>query len=274
MGNESAIAELARRQHGVVTAAQLYAAGFSRPTVAKRVRANRSHRIHRGVYAVGHRASSRQGRWMAAVLACGPGAVLSHRSAAELWELLRPTSGLIDVTIPTTAGRRKRDGIRIHRSPAVGMSALTHQSGIPVTTPARTLAELTRVISPGLHRKATRQAEFLNLDLGEIATDHTRSETERGFLAICRRSRIPPPHVNVPIGPFTVDFYWPDAGLVVEVGSYGSHRGRQAFDDDHARELYLAGRGLRLRRFSDTQIFGQPAQVAAGVLAELGPRAS
>jgi very-short-patch-repair endonuclease len=274
MGNERAIAELAQRQHGVVTAAQLYAEGFSRPTIAKRVRAHRLHRIHRGVYALGHRALSDYGRWVAAVLACGDGAVLSHRSAAELWEMLKPTSGLIDVTIPTTAGRRPRDGIRLHRSLSTPLSAITHDSGIPVTTPARTLADLKHVISRGLHRKATRQAEFLNLDLGEIATDHTRSETERRLLAICRRYRISAPQVNVPIGPFTVDFFWPDAGLVVEVGSYGSHRGRQAFEDDHARELYLAGRGLRLRRFSDTQIFGQPAQVAASVLAELGPRAS
>ena len=158
--------------------------------------------------------------------------------------------------------------------PSVLRSAITHQSRIPVTTPTRTLADLKRVISPGLHRKATRQAEFLNLDLGEIVTDHTRSETEQRLLRICRQHRIPQPQVNVRIGPFTVDFHWPDFGLVVEVGSYGSHPGRQALDDDHARELYLAARGLRLRRFSDTQIFGQPAQVAASVLAELGQRAS
>jgi very-short-patch-repair endonuclease len=125
-------------------------------------------------------------------------------------------------------------------------SATTREDGIAVTTPARTLTDLARVVSPGLVRTATRQAEFLKLDVGQIVTDH-----------------------NTPIGPFTVDFFWPAAGLVVEVGSDGSHRGRQAFEDGHAREIYLAGRGLRLRRCSDSQIYCQAASVAASVLAEL-----
>jgi very-short-patch-repair endonuclease len=269
MGKESAIAEIAARQHGVITAVQLYALGVSASTISKWVYAGRLHRVFRGVYAVGHAGLSNEGWWMAAVLACGEGGALSHRSAAELWGMLEPIHGPIDVTIPRSSGRRKRKGIRLHRSPSLPNDATTERDGIAVTTPARTLQDLKRVVSPGLHRKATRQAEFLKLDLGAIVTDHTRSETERRFLDVCRRHRVPAPDVNVRVGPYTVDFFWREAGLVVEVDGYGAHRGRQAFEDDHARELYLMGRGLRLRRFSDGQIFGQGPAVAAAVLAEL-----
>jgi very-short-patch-repair endonuclease len=208
---------------------------------------------------------------MAAVFACGDGAVLSHRGAAQLWRMLEPDLDTIDVTIPTDHGRRRRKGIRTHRSPSLRNTATTRRSGIAVTTPARTLHDPKRVVSPGLHRKATRQAEFLKLDLGDLVTDHTRSEGERRFLGTCRRHRIARPEVNVRIGPYTVDFYWPDAGLVVEIDGYDGHRGRQAFEDDHARELYLAGRGLRLRRFSNAQVYDQARAVAQAVRAELAP---
>jgi len=271
MGRESAIAQIAARQHGVMRAAQLYALGFSTSTISKWVRAGRLHRVFRGVYAVGHAGLSNEGWWMAAVLACGEGAVLSHRSAAELWHMLEPMSRPIDVTVPSGSGRRQRKGIRLHRSPSLPNDATTAQNRIAVTTPARTLTDLKRVASPGLHRKATRQAEFLKLDLGEIRTDHTRSEGERRFLRICRRHRLPLPEVNVRIGPYTVDFHWPDAGLVVEIDGYDGHRGRQAFEDDHARELHLAGRGLRLRRFSNAQVYDQAGAVAQAVQVELAP---
>ncbi|MFL5871101.1 MAG: AbiEi antitoxin N-terminal domain-containing protein [Solirubrobacterales bacterium] len=168
MGDKNDIARLAAGQYGVVTAVQLQAEGFSRQLVSKLAAAGWLHRVHRGVYAVGHPGLSTEGRWMAAVLACGGGAVLSHRSAAQLWQMLKPVIGLIDVTVPTTAGRRRRQGVRLHRSPSVLLSTVTHDSGIPVTSPARTLGDLRGVISPGLHRKATRQAEFLGLDLGDV----------------------------------------------------------------------------------------------------------
>jgi hypothetical protein len=258
----------------VVTSAQLLAAGFRRPAISKAVAAGWLHRIHQGVYAVGHRALSNEGRWMAAVLACRPGAVLSHRDAAELWGMLRPIGGHVDVTIATYAGRRRRNGIRIHRSPSVLLSTITHESGIPVTTAARTLADLKGVISPGLHRKATRQAEYLKLDLGDILTDHTRSETERRARLICKRNDVPPPESNVPIGPYTVDLFWSEFGLVVEIDSFGTHGGRQGFEDDRAMEMYLTRVGLRLRRFSDTQVWNQPDAVAASIIGEIRQRAS
>ena len=266
---ERAIAEIAARQHGVIRCQQLLEAGLTRSGIDRRVTAGLLHRVFRGVYAVGHSGLGNEGWWMAAVLACGEGGVLSHRSAAQLWRMLEPDLGAIDVTIPTANGRRRRKGIRLHRCPSLPNTATTDRFGIAVTTPARTLEDLKRVVSPGLHRKATRQAEYLKLDLGEITTDRTRSELERAFLRLCRRHRLPKPLVNVKIGPFTVDFFWPDVGLVVETDAYVTHRGRQAFEDDHAREFYLTGRDLRLRRFTDSQVYGQAGAVAAAVQHEL-----
>ena len=184
---------------------------------------------------------------MAAVIACGAGAALSHRSAAELWELLGPWTGPVEVTVPSVAGRKPRAGIRVHRSPSLLNASTTARRGIPVTSPARTLADLARTAPAWVHRKAVRQAEFIGLPTG-IATDRTRSELERAFLRLCRR---------------------PEQRLVVETDGYAAHRGRQAFRDDRARELELGTMGLRLRRFSDHQIDTQPAVVAAAVRTEL-----
>jgi very-short-patch-repair endonuclease len=269
MGEEIASARIAALQHGVVTTAQLYSVGIDKDGIARRVRAGRLHRVYRGVYAVGHAGLSNEGKWTAAVFACGDAAVLSHLSAAQLWRMLEPGDGPIDVTIPSGSGRSKRRGIRLHRSPSLPDAATTRRQRIPVTTPARTLSDLRRVVSPGLHRKATRQAEFLKLDLGDVITDHTRSEAESQFLRVCRRHRVPPPEVNVAVGPYTVDFLWREARLVVEIDGYETHRGRQAFEDDHARELDLARVGLRLRRFSATQVYARGKAVASAVLADL-----
>jgi very-short-patch-repair endonuclease len=254
---DAVMAAIAERQHGVVTYRQLREVGIGKDSIWKAVRAGRLHRVYRGVYAVGHAGLSIEGEWMAAVLACGDGAVLSHRSAAQLWRMLEPARGPIDVTIPTVNGRRRREGIRLHRSPSMPGSATIREDGIPVTTPARTLADLRRVVSPGLHRRAIRQAEYRKLDLGPVRTDGTRSDLERAFLTLCRGHRLPMPLVNAKLGPYTVDFYWPDAGLVVETDAYATHQGRQAFEDDRARELYLHAQGLIVRRFTDVQVYGQ-----------------
>src|SRR4051794_29919425 len=124
MGNQldtpdDRVARLAVRQHGVITLLQLEAAGLSKRAAAGRVRSGRLHRLHRGVYAVGHRAPSHHARWIAAVLACGEGAVLSHHSAAALWELLKPIEGPIHISIPTTYGRKPQRGIHLHRCPSL-----------------------------------------------------------------------------------------------------------------------------------------------------------
>jgi very-short-patch-repair endonuclease len=273
MGNEfanrdRAIARIAGRQHGVLSTAQLEAVGIQRPSISKRVAAGRLHRVFRGVYAVGHAGLSNEGRWMAAVLACGEGAVLSHRSAAELWGMLQVDGGPIHVITRRSAGRRHL-GLCAHRSPSLTVHETTRYRAIAVTTPARTLADLSRVVSDGLVRKATRQAEYLRLPLGEIETDGTRSDLERSFVGLCRRHRLPTPEVNQRIGPYTVDFLWRDERVVVETDAYATHRGRQAFEDDRARELYLHGLGMRVRRFSARQLEAQPKAVVAAIRREL-----
>ena len=116
---DAAVARVAARQHGVVTVAQLLEVGLDKSAISRRVNAGRLHRLHRGVYAVGHRAPSWHGRWMAAVLAYGEGAVLSHHSAAALWKLLNPIQGPIHVSIPTTSGRKPQRGIHLHRCPTL-----------------------------------------------------------------------------------------------------------------------------------------------------------
>ena len=259
---ELQIAALAGKQHGVVSLAQLAAAGIDKSGIARRVRAGRLHRIHRGVYAVGHKGLGSEGRWMAAVLALGEGAVLSHRSAAELWNLLPATDGLVDVTVSKAGGRRKRSGLRIHRSSSLPRTATTIRNQIAVTTPARTIAELPRVVPPQQVRRAIRQAEVRGYRLGGVEKDRTRSELEYAFLRLCRRHRLPAPEVNVRVGSFEVDFLWRRAHLVVETDGYRYHRGAAAFEADRARELELGRLGYTLRRFSYRQVVRQPRDVA------------
>ena len=277
-----AIAKVAASQHGVVTARQLVDAGLSWAAISKRVRAGRLHRLHQGVYAVGHQGLSWEGRWMAAVLACGDGAALSHAAAAAHWGLLRAEEGPVDVSVPTHAGRKRRSGIRVHRCSSLAGAPLstsglekrptrlvTVRARIPVTTPARTLADLRGAVRPYLVRKATRQAEFLGLPLGEIETDRTRSDVERDFLRLCRRHGLPTPEVNVALGRWTVDFLWREQRLVVETDSYATHGGRTSFEDDRRRDLELRRAGFLVLRFSELQLEAEPAAVAADVAAAL-----
>ncbi len=274
MGKEVAhpdleIAETARRQHGVITRAQLRAAGLGDAAIGKRVGRGRLHRIHRGVYAVGHAGLSSRGRWMAAVLACGDRAVLSHAAAAALWGLLRPIPGPIDVSVPTNSGRTRRSVIRLHRCPSLASEghgkATTRRDGIPVTTPARTVADLHLVVEPRLVRRARRQAELVGLLGPGAESDRTRSDLERAFLRLCRRHRLPAPEVNVKLGRWTVDFLWRGSRLVVETDSYLYHRGSVAFREDRARDLGLRELGYDVLRFSERQIEEEPERVAADV---------
>jgi hypothetical protein len=254
----------------VVSVSQLRSAGLGKHHVRHRVRTGRLHAIHRGVYAVGHAADSWQRRWMAAVLACGDGATLSHRSAAALWGLLRPHEGRVEVSTSARSGRAARRGIRLHRSTTLTPEMATRRFNIPVTTPARTVSDLRRVVPPWLWRRAVRQAEMAGFALGpEVESDGTRSDLELDFLCICRRASLPAPEVNVKIGRWTVDFLWRAERLVVETDSYRYHRGRIAFQDDHARELDLRRRGFELRRFDERQIDEEPAAVAADIAAAL-----
>lgn len=254
----------------MVSVEQLREAGLDKHRVRHRVRAGRLYPLYRGVYAVGHRPTSWEAWWMAAVLACGDGTVLSHRSAAALWDLLRVEKGPIHVTIPSDGGRRKRDGIRLHRCPSLIAATTTKRRGIPVTTPARTIADLRGTVPERLWRRAVRQAELAGYALDEVKTDGTRSDLERDFLRICRRAGLPKPEVNVKVGRWTVDFLWRDARLAVEADSYRYHRGRIAFQDDHARELDLRRLGYEVRRFDERQIDEEPERVAADLVDALG----
>jgi very-short-patch-repair endonuclease len=277
---DSRIAQIARLQHGTVTTAQLVETGLTKSAISKRSQRGRLHRIHRGVYAVGHGGLDKEANWMAAVLACGPGAVLSHGAAAVHWGLLRPLDGQVDITVPTHNGRKRRTGVRIHRCAALGAPwstnglpkrpapLVTVRDYIPVTTVPRTIADLPSTLAPYLVRRAIRQAEFLELPVG-IETDRTRSDLERYFLRLCRRHRLPRPEVNVLIDGMTVDFLWRDARLVVETDSYGTHGGTVAFQDDRVRDLRLRRLGFAVHRFSELQLEQEPAAVAADVAAGL-----
>jgi very-short-patch-repair endonuclease len=219
---------------------------------------------------------------MAAVLACGVDAFLSHGSAAVHWGLLRPLEGPIDVTVPTQSGRRRRRNIRIHRCATFKAHSQTNgfekrlvrlvtvRDHIPVTTVPRTLIDIEATLPPRLVRRAIRQAEFLNLGLGKIKTDRTRSDLERDFLRLCRQYGLPAPEVNIPIGGMTVDFLWRAEWLVVETDSYATHGGTVAFENDRGRDLRLRRLGYSVHHFSERQLETEPEAVAADVARALG----
>ena len=283
-GPDATIARIASNQHGVVTAAQLASAGPSPASVTRRRASSRLHRIHRGVYAVGHCRLSDRGPWMAAVMACGAGAVLSHLSAAELWGIERrirwPSEAGneiadVHVTVPTTAGIRTREGIALHRSSTLLARDTGRREGIPVTTPTRTLADLRPILSPARFSAAVREAEFLGLPVTDPpGSDRTRTELERRLLAICRRHRLPGPEVNVRVDRFEVDFLWPSERLIVEVDGWQSHRGRTAFEADRARDARLKLLGYDVLRFTWRQVTRERAAVTETIRTLLAARAA
>ncbi|HET7454372.1 MAG TPA: type IV toxin-antitoxin system AbiEi family antitoxin domain-containing protein [Solirubrobacterales bacterium] len=282
---DAGIAQIAARQHGVITAKQLAEVGLGRAAISERVSRGRLHRLHRGVYAVGHRAPSWHGRWMAAVLACGEGAVLSHHSAAALWKLLKPISGSIHVSVPTSHGRKRHPGIHLHRCPSLstprgpspspsypeeeggrGRRLLTtHRHNIPVTTIQRTIGDLraSSLLAPHLVRRAIRQAEHRGVHLEGVESDRTRSDLETAFLDLFRCQYLPLPETNVALGRWEVDFLWRSHRLVVEVDTWIYHRGSVSFEDDYARDLDLRSRGYTVLRFNDTQLEEEPERIVA-----------
>jgi very-short-patch-repair endonuclease len=200
---------------------------------------------------------------MAAVFACGEGAVLSHGSAAMLWGFLKPLEGPVHVTSPSTSGKVQRVGIVLHRSPSLRRKGETRvRERIPVTSPRRTIEDLASVLPSYLVRRARRQAEFLKYEL-KLPTDRSRSDLEDDFLSFCRRHHLPLPHVNVKVGRHEVDFLWPAQKLVVETDFFGYHRGSQAFEDDHQRDLDLRRLGYTVRRYTGAQLDDYPAEIAA-----------
>lgn len=278
--------EIAARQHGVVSLGQLRRVGLSETTVRRGVARGTLHRVHRGVYAVGHPALSMEGRWLAAVLTLGGGpnveagspldywgAAVSHRSAACLWGLLPVTNGPAEVVVRGDAGRVRRRGVRVHRSQTLVPAAVTLRRGIPITKPGRTIADLRLAAAAGRPgaisqrelRKAVRQANVLALPIEESDKDPTRGDLEGDFLRLCVRRRIPPPEVNVRIGRYLVDFLWRERRFIVETDSYLHHGGKAAFQEDRGRDLALQCLGYDVLRLSEQQIAEEPAQVAKTV---------
>jgi very-short-patch-repair endonuclease len=262
-GPELRIAQLAKRELGILTTEELLAAGLSPAGISRRAKAGRLHRLHHGVYAVGHTALSREARLLAAVKACGEGAVLSHQSAAELWDLSPPCPGPSHVTIPIARNPGRNRQITVHRSRTLRPADATRRNRIPVTTPARTLRDLKRTLPRDQWQAALDRARSRGLDVGSVVDEEpTRSALERKFLRLCRRHRIPAPEVNERIGAFVVDFLWADRRLIAEVDGYEFHRDRQAFEVDRARDAELTRRGYRVLRFTYRQVTREPSRVA------------
>jgi very-short-patch-repair endonuclease len=294
---DARLAALAERQHGVVAHRQLVEMGLRRGAVEGRLRRGALHRLHAGVYAVGHRVLSREGRWMAAVLACGPEAVLSHRSAAALWGIRHHHAGGIEVTTP----RKWRSTATIRRRRALlPADEVTELNGIPVTTPPRTIFDLAAGSSAHEVESALRQAEFLRLydslslpHLLERYPGHrgvrairaalarraespgrTRSRLEERFLPFIDRHRLPRPHFNAWLEAGgerqQVDCLWPAARQIVELDGWEGHGTRAAFRSDRARDRRLRVAGYGVTRIAWSQLDDEPEAIAADLRALLG----
>jgi len=272
--DDAVIAELAGRQHGVVAVWQLAAAGISRDAVKHRVARRRLTRLHRGVYRLGpvHGPLTSP---MAAVLACGPAAVLSHESAAELLGIRRPERGPIHVTVPT-GHPRTRNGIRVHRA-RLGPDDVTRWKGIPTTTAARTIRDLAPTLTERHLKRAIEEAQIQGHLTSHSLTEAvdqargrkgvtalraattneprlTRSEAERRLVELIDAAELPRPRTNQRVEGFEVDLVWPDARLIVEVDGYAFHQGREAFERDRRRDAELTAAGYRVQRVTWRQI--------------------
>jgi len=288
-----AIANLAARQRGVITREQLSEVGLTREAIDHWLRAARLHSLYRGVYLLGHLKPTKGARELGAVLACGPGAVVSHRSAAGLWRLLPDPAGDIDITL---AGRHcgVKQGMRIHRVDALDRRDVRRLGGIPVTSPARTildlatavpLRDLERALAEAQARRLVRRNDLLSLlarrsgrpgvrVLRALMDDDavpalTRSEAEDRLLALIRAAELPAPEVNVQVGRYEVDFLWREQRLVVEVDGFRFHSSRAAFERDRLRDAGLAGMGFRVFRTTWRQIVQGPEALVARIAAAL-----
>jgi len=278
-----ALAEIAAGQFGVVTASQARACGLDRNGIQRRLAAGRLQRLWRGVYAFGHQELRPEGRVLAAVLACGEGAVLSHRSAAARWGLLATARERIDVTIATRGGRPRREGIDLRCVRRLDPRDVTELDGIPITTPARTLVDLDAVVPDRLVERALDQAYVLRLlapgELEDtiqrahgrktrtlrrlIAAEGrgaaiTRSDLEERFLALVRRGDLREPEVNVRVHGYEVDFLWRAERRVVELDGYAFHSVRGAFERDRRKDVDLELAGYRVTRLTYRQVTDEP----------------
>lgn len=281
---EEAVAALAATQHGVVTREQLLSAGVGSNAVDRGVKSARLHGLHRGVYRVGPVIAA-HGHLMAAVLASGPSAVVSHRSAAILWGIVGASLRPPAVEVIVRGSDRRRPGIRIRRIATLAEDEVARRDGIPVTAPARTLYDLAAIVRPRTLERAVAEAFSRRLTdadrIVELMARHpkgpglralravltpgrpvlTRSEAEERFLALLRKARFDPPEVNVVLAGFEVDFLWRTERLVTEIDGFAFHSSPQAFERDRRRDAVLAAEGVTVVRVTWRQLVTEPEAV-------------
>jgi very-short-patch-repair endonuclease len=287
-------ARLALRQKGIVTRAQLIALGVPPDWIKRWCKRGALHRLYPGVYAVGHLALSPLARLQAALLACGPDAVLSHAAAAFLWGLSDHLPAMIDITVKH-GQRRPKQGICLHHVSSLGEGDLRRREGLPLTSPARTIIdraayvtmdELERLVSEARARELLRPGE-LEAALGragrrhgvgrirafldsEEEPDFTRSKGERRLRRLLRQARLSQPRANARIGRWPVDFLWPDEKLVVEFDGFRFHGHRRAFERDRRKDVELVNAGYQVLRFTWRQLKEEPLAVLAAIARALG----
>jgi very-short-patch-repair endonuclease len=270
-----ALARLAAKQHGVVSVGQLRELGLDASATRRRVVGGQLHPLHRGVYAVGHKVLKVHGIYMAAVLACGEGSALSHRSAAHLWDL-RPSPEKVTVTVPRQ--RAGPSGIQVHQARTLDDADMTSRNGIPVTSLARTLLDLAGILSSRELKRAIDQAERLQLfDLAAVddvvarargrrgaralrravaawRPRHTRRELEARFAELVERADLLRPLFNVFVDSgrsrHEVDAFWLSRRLVVELDGFDYHRTRADHERDSAKTADLELAGFRVVRLT------------------------
>lgn len=290
---ERRIGALAGRQHGVVARRQLAALGLGRGAIDARVRLGHLRVLRRGVYALSNVPLTLRGEWLAAVLACGDQAVLSHRAAACLWGLARPPRGPIDVTNPR--GSRGPAGVRLHRSKLASEERAT-EAGVPVTSVARTLLDLAGILDEDGLRRAFEEADRLKLlrmpELERLCARArrkglpalrrliaaakqpvtTRSPLEDRFAEFYREhlADLPEPLTNVSILDHEVDAYWPSHRLAVEMDSWDFHSHRSAFESDRARDAAMQAAGYRVIRLTHRQLRTEAPRITTQLRTMLG----
>jgi putative AbiEi antitoxin of type IV toxin-antitoxin system len=279
---EEILARIARRQHGLVTRKQLLDAGISKEEIRRRIQKGALLVVHRGVYRVGHKAPSIEARFLAAVLACGDGAVLSGHAAGYLWGLIKGTAPPPEVTSPK---RRKVRGVRTRHARRGEIEATTWR-GIPITTVPRTLVDLSSLLpfddlaracheAGVLHRTTPRQVEKVvrkrpntpgAKQLREVMHGDvhvTLSALERRFLERLDEASLPHPLTNKSADGRRVDCRWPEHKLTVELDSYRFHNSRRAWEQDRRREREAYARGDQFRRYTRDDVFEAPEQMLA-----------
>jgi len=278
----------------VIARRRLLGLGFTSEAIKHRIAVGRLHPTYRGVYSVGRPLTSNFARWMAAVLACGDGAVLSHSSAAALWRIGFEQRSVIELSLPSQS-HRKIPRLRIHRRPSLQLRDITTEHGIPVTTPIQTLIDMAlRLDLPGVERMINEADKYnlahppgLRRDLDErtggpgVATLRrildrrtfrlTKEELERRFLPLARRAGLPVPLTGQWVNEFEVDFYWPDLGLVVETDGLRYHRTPAEQARDRLRDQAHTAAGLTQLRFTHEQVRYEPDYVRR-ILAQTASR--